>query len=98
MVAFISLKRRSRLDSCSGEKARMTICCCSDGEAVLMSSGSIAGCLPAFLVPDAMANETDVRKKEDEMPSERIVNVECVEHLMKGFGGLPQCRHWCMSG
>ena len=62
MVAFISLKHRSRLNSCLGEKARMTICC-SDSEAVLRSSGSIvAGCLPAFLVPDAMANETDVRK------------------------------------
>ena len=57
----------------------------------------VAGCLPALLVPDAMANKTDVRKKEDEMPSKRIVNVECVEHLMEGFGGL-RWRHWWMSG
>ena len=98
MEALTSLKRRSRSDSCSGEKARIASCCCSDGEAVSMSSGSIvAGCLPAFLVPDAMASETDVRKKEDDMPIKRIVNVECVESD-EGLRGLPQCRHWCMSG
>ena len=59
--ALMSALKASKAVSCSGEKAR--VISCSDGEAVLTSSGSmVAGCLPAFLVPDAMANETDVRK------------------------------------
>ena len=62
MEALTSLKRQSRSDSCLGEKARIASCC-SDGEVVLMSSGSIvAGCLPAFLIPNAIANKTKVRK------------------------------------